>query len=390
MHEEEVGGVGFLSFDLRDAGGHGDGADAGGADERIDGIFAAEEVHRFGGEDTAGGAASEGDDAEADDEKRLRAEEGFAGHGDADAGAEENGDDVDDFVLRGFDEAFGHAALAQEVAEHEHADERRGAGNEEDGGDGDEEGEDEFFRAGDFAEGTHADLAFLLAGEGAHDGRLDEGHERHVGVSGDGHGAEDLGGEFGGEENGGGSVGSADDADGGGLLGREAGEVGAEEGGEDADLRGGAEHEGARVGDERSEIGEGADAEEDEGREDLEFDALRDEVEKAAGDVVDAEGAGVEQGAVHAEDAGFLESVGQDAGGDDAFGGEVGQQGAEGDGDEEEGFEFLVDAEVKEHGADAPHDNHLPGDGGKRGQLEERDEVVRDVEEHGHRTLREA
>ena len=51
---------------------------------------------------------------------------------DADAGAEEDGDDVDHLVGGGLGEAFDDAAFAEEVAEHEHADERRGRGQEED------------------------------------------------------------------------------------------------------------------------------------------------------------------------------------------------------------------------------------------------------------------
>ena len=42
----------------------------------------------------------------------------------------------------------------------------------------------------------HADLAFLLRGEGTHDGRLDERDKGHVGVGRDGHRPEQLGREL--------------------------------------------------------------------------------------------------------------------------------------------------------------------------------------------------
>jgi hypothetical protein len=106
--------------------------------------------------------------------------------------------------------------------------------------------------------------------------------------------------------------------------------------------------------------------------------------------VVDAEAAGVQGGAVHREHAGFDEAVGQHAAGDHALGRQVGQQRAESDGHEEKRFKFLVDAEVKQNGADDPHDHHLPGDGGEGGQLEKRAEVAGNVDEDIHRTLREA
>ena len=101
VHEEKIGRIGFLSFDLRNACGHGDGADSGRADEWIDRIVAGEKIERFGREDAAGGAQSEGNDPEGDDEEGLRAEKTFPGNGDAHARAEENGNDIDDLILRG-------------------------------------------------------------------------------------------------------------------------------------------------------------------------------------------------------------------------------------------------------------------------------------------------
>ena len=155
-------------------------------------------------------------------------------------------------------------------------------------------------------------------------------------------------------------------------------------------MRGGPEEQRAGIGDERTEIGQGPDAEKNKRRKDLEFDALQNEVIEPAGDVVDAEAAGVERGALDGENTRFDESVGQHAAGDHALGRQIGQQGAEGDRDKQERLEFFVDAEIEQDGADDPHDSHLPRDGGERGQLEERGEVTEDVDEEVHRTLREA
>src|SRR5690606_36862751 len=146
---------------------------ARGADERVD-LFLEKQVEEFRHEQATGGGDGEGDDAQADDHERLRFEEVCASHGDAHGGAQEYGDDVDDLILRGLDQALGDQALAEEVAQHEHADQRGGGGHQQDAENGDHHGEDEFLQLGDFSERLHADAAFLRAGEGAHDGRLDE------------------------------------------------------------------------------------------------------------------------------------------------------------------------------------------------------------------------
>ena len=71
-----------------------------------------------------------------------------------------------------------------------------------------------------------------------------------------------------------GAVRATDDADCGGLGGGEAEEVGADESDENPELCGGAEQEHARVGDQRAEVGQRADAEEDDGGEEFQLDAL--------------------------------------------------------------------------------------------------------------------
>src|SRR5690606_18451564 len=240
----------------------------------------------------------------------------------------------------------------------------------------------------------------LLGGEQSHDRRLDERHERHVAVGGDGDGAEELGGELVGDEDGGGAVGAADDADGGGLLGGEAEHGGAHEGEEQPGLGGGPEEEGARHGDERAEVGERADAEEDERREEFQLYALGDEVVEAAFDLVDLEGLAVGFGRgrddavgtdhgrggdvglrfhLHAEGGAFIDAVGTEFRGDDAAGGQVGDEGAKGDGDEQQGLKALGDGEPEQDAGDNPHDGHLPGDGLEAGG----GEVFEKILEHG-------
>ena len=52
---------------------------------------------------------------------------------------------------------------------------------------------------------------------------------------------------------------------------------------------------------------------------------------------------------------------------DHSLGGQIGQQGAEGDRNEKQRFEAASDREVKKQTADAPHDDHPPRDQMERG-----------------------
>ena len=106
----------------------------------------------------------------------------------------------------------------------------------------------------------------LLRGQQLDDGRLDEGHQGHVAVSGHGDGSEDrLLPQLHRQIDARGAVGPADDRDAGRLLDVEADvqaqsgcdgphPVGADEGDEDPELGGGAEEEGHGVGEERLEV----------------------------------------------------------------------------------------------------------------------------------------
>ena len=64
----------------------------------------------------------------------------------------------------------------------------------------------------------HDDLALLLGGQQLHDGRLDDGHQRHVGIRRNRDRPQQLRRQLGGDEDGGRAVRAADDADGGRLL----------------------------------------------------------------------------------------------------------------------------------------------------------------------------
>ena len=156
-----------------------------------------------------------------------------------------------------------------------------------------------------------------------------------------------------GDEDGGRAVGAADDADGSGFFRGKAEEKRADKGDKDTQLGSGAQQEGLGVGDQRAEVGHRADAEEDQRRVDAQLDAEVEDVQEAALlehlPVVD--GTGIVK--VHVEHAGA---------------GDVGEQHAEGDRQQQKGFIPLRNREISEHTGDPDHDQLLPTDVGKAGR----------------------
>jgi hypothetical protein len=148
------------------------------------------------------------------------------------------------------------------------------------------------------------------------------------------------------EVDGGGAVGAADDADGAGLLRGEAEGPGPDEGAGDPELRRSPEEERLGAREERAEVGERPEAEEDEGREDLEPHPLRQVVEEPA-DVL---------------------AVGR--GGQPVLR-QVGHERAEADGDEEQRLELAGDGQPEQQAGHRDHDELAPGRVGEARRLEQ-------------------
>ena len=135
-----------------------------------------------------------------------------------------------------------------------------------------------------------------------------------------------------------------------GLLGREAEGVGSEERGEDTDLGGSAQQEALRVGDQRAEIGHGAHADEDQTGIDTELDT---QVE-----VVEQSGIGDEDVPVHmtaGEELGMVE-VGIR---------KVREQHAEGDGEQQQRLELVLDGQVEQEEGNQDHGRASPAQVGE-------------------------
>ena len=307
----------------------------GGADEGIH-LAAGGKVHDVAEDDAAGRGQAEGEQAQEDDLQGIRSQEGVIGGLEAHGQAQRDGDDVHQGVLSGVGQAVAHAALTEQVAQHEHADEGGGVGHQQDDEDGDQNGEHDLLSFGDRTELGHFDLAHLLGGEQLHNGRLDQGDQRHIRVCRDGDGRQQVHSQLGRGEDGGGAVRAADNADGGGLSRGEAQHQGQDKGGEDAQLSSSAQQQGHGVGQQGTEVGHGADAHKDNGRVDGVLDALIDDPHKPY-----ASGMG---GRVHHR---LCKQTGE---------GQVGQQHTKRDGDQQQGLKALADAKIQQNTGD--HDHH--------------------------------
>ena len=368
MHQQEVAGILLLADLLGHAGRHRHGGHACGANQRVD-LAAGEDVHQLGQQHAACGAKAEGDDAEDDDVDGLHGQEGGALGGRADRQAQEDGHDVAQLVLGGLVDALHDAADAHQVAQHQHAHQGGRVGQQQRHDDRHRDGEDDRLGLGDLAQLAHADGALLVGGQRLHDGRLDDRHQGHVAVGRHGDGAQQVGRQLGGDEDGRRAVSAADDADGAGLAGGEAQQLRAQEGQEDAQLGRSAQQQALRVGDQRGKVGHRAHAHEDQGRVDAQLDALVQVVQQAAvgglhgvahltggrvhahhhvGDVL-AQGLGRSQ---RLRLAG-VEGEGRMA--HHARSGQVGQQHAEGYGQQQQRLELLHDRQVQQ---EAGHGDH--------------------------------
>ena len=273
MHQQEVGGVLLLAHHLGHTGGHGDGGHAGGADEGIH-LASGGKVHHVAENHAAGGGQAEGEQAQEDDLQGILGKEAVVGGLEANRQAQSDGNDVHQGVLGGVGQTVAHAALPEQVAQHEHADQRSGVGHQQNHEDCNQNGENDLFRFGDRTELRHLDLAHLFGGEQLHNGGLDQRDQGHIRVSRDGNGREQVRCQFRGRQNSRGAVRAADDADGRRLAGLKAQSQSHQEGGEDAQLSGSAQQQGHGIGQQGAEVRHCADSHKDNRRVDGVLNAL--------------------------------------------------------------------------------------------------------------------
>ena len=184
MHKQEVGRVIALADLLRDTRRHRNGGNARGANQRVH-LAAGELIHQLSKEHAEGRTDHKGGQAKQDDEYRIPAEEHLSSCRGADRNAEENRDDVHQLVLGRFEYSVHDPAFPEDVAEHEHADQRRRVRQEERDENRNDNREQDFLQLGNGTQLLHDDAALLLRCEASHNRRLDNRHERHIRISGD-------------------------------------------------------------------------------------------------------------------------------------------------------------------------------------------------------------
>ena len=187
MHEQEVGGVLLLAHVLSHTSGHRYGGHAGRTDEGVD-LALGDNIHHVAQNQTARCGQQERGQAQDDDAASLEGQEALAHCLEAYGQAQGNGHDVDQRVLRGVGQTLGHAALTEQVAQHQHTNQRSRVGNQQHYENGHGDGEDDLLRLGHDAKLAHLYLAGLLGGEGLHQRGLNHRNQRHVGVRRNGNG----------------------------------------------------------------------------------------------------------------------------------------------------------------------------------------------------------
>lgn len=162
-------------------------------------------------------------------------------------------------------QSFNNTGLFEEVAKHQHTEQRCDIRQNERAEDGDEDREYDFLLLTDRAQLLHSDLALLLRGQQLHDRWLDERDKRHVGVCCDCDRGDQIRCEVIGTIYRGRAVCTTNDANRRRLLRREeASSICDHKRNIDAKLRCRTENQADWVCDQRTEIGHCADAHKDQ------------------------------------------------------------------------------------------------------------------------------
>ena len=375
LHENEVGGIVLERNLVGDAGGHRNGRNTGGTDERVD-LLLGEEVHKLSHQDARGGADAERDETERKNAESRTREELLAGKLGADGKAEHDRHDIDERIgHRIGNTRNGGTRFLGEVAEHQSADKRNGRRKKNRAEKEHHEREADLLDLLDLTKSGHLDKTLVLGRKSVHDRGLNDRNESHVRIGRNRDSAQEIGSKTRGEPNRRRTVGAADDTDRGGRLygidvTEEPGNAGretesSEEREEDTELSGTAEKRHSRVGDKGTKVRHSAYAHEDHDREYARIDTESKEVMKEA--------AGLDDAAGHNGNAALKErdrTGVHHRGSRNACERTVGEKSAEADRQKKKRLKALDDGEVEHQNADRNHD--------------ELTDTVRHAEKHGY------
>ncbi|MPM95154.1 hypothetical protein SDC9_142305 [bioreactor metagenome] len=183
--------------------------------------------------------------------------------------------------MRRVGQAIHHAGFPEQVAQHQHADERRRIRNQQDYHHRHHNGKQNFLRFRHLAQLLHLDRAFLLGGHRPHNGRLDQRDKRHIGVGRDGNGRQIGDGQPRGTEDCGGAVCPADDRDSRRHRRFEAQGKRQQKGCKNPQLRARPHQHGRGAGNQGAEVGHGPNAQKNNGWVNGLFHALIEKPEQA-------------------------------------------------------------------------------------------------------------
>ena len=125
MHQQVIARIFFPANVFRYSGGHRDRRYPGRADQRID-LSAGQFIHDLCRQQTADRAEAEGEQTERNDGQRINRQHGRTDRLTSDRNAEKDRDRIHQPVLRLRGKPIDDTALAHQVAEHEHTEQRNG------------------------------------------------------------------------------------------------------------------------------------------------------------------------------------------------------------------------------------------------------------------------
>ena len=193
MHKQEIAGVFLRSHVLHNSRCHRHRRYPSSADHGVDLTFS-ENAHQFAQEHARGCSHNEGKNPEHEDSYRIQSEESGCYHGRPHGEPQQDGDDVHQFILGGSCQPLHHSTFSQQIAKHEHPDERCRPGNEQTAQDNYHDREDYLGALRDRALRVgHLDLPLPLRSEQPDYRRLYYRHQSHVGVTGYDYRSEDAG-----------------------------------------------------------------------------------------------------------------------------------------------------------------------------------------------------
>ena len=336
VHEQEILVILGQTHLVDNTAAHREGGDARCADHRVQLLaLGQEQIQQLGKENAARRVKDKGHQTQRQNQQGVGADKLVGGHLPGHGQAQHDRDEVGQHILGRLGQGVQHAALAQQVAEHQKADQCHAGGGHKTGQHSDNDGEEDLGRFADAALLVgHPDPPLLLGGAKADDRRLHDGHQRHIAVGCHHDSAQILAAQRVGDKDGRGAVCRADDGDGGCIRQVEE-QPGQHQRDKDAELRRCAEQHQPRLFQQRAEVDHGTDADEEQQRKQL---VGHTRVKKRADR---ANGLALCDGAGHRQ---------------------VDEDRAEAHRQQQARLHFFDDGKVDQQAADDPHDHHLPGE----------------------------